>query len=88
MKKLFLLPLMAISLASCQTSGGYTQLKDKQVLTVCFGNNDISYFNEEYTYLAYKEIKNGIAVQQKKKDSELKTNTFKGNNITWVIWEN
>ena len=87
MKKLFLLPLMTISLVSCQTSG-LKQLKDHQVLTVCFGANDISYFKEEYAYLAYQEQSNGISVQYRRENEKIRTNTFKGKNITWVVWEN
>lgn len=87
MKKLFLLPLMAISLVSCETSG-YTQLKRNQVLTICFGANDLSYFNDQYTYLAYQEKSGGISVQHRKENDKIKVDTFKGKNISWVIWEN
>ena len=87
MRKLFLLPLLAISLVSCQT-GSYTQLKANQVLTICFGANEVSYFKEEYSYLAYKEISKGISVEYRKESTKTKTNTFKGNTISWVVWEN
>ena len=87
MRKLFLLPLMAISLVSCQTSD-YTQLKANQVLTICFGTNEVSYFKEEYSYLAYKEISKGISVEYRKESTKTKTNIFKGNTISWVVWEN
>lgn len=87
MRKLFLLPLLAISLVSCQT-GSYTQLKANQVLTVCFGTNDISYFKEEYAYLAYQEQSNGISVQYRRENEKIRINTFKGKNISWVVWEN
>lgn len=88
MKKLFLLPLMAISLVSCQTSD-YTQLKTKQVLTICYGGNlAISYFYEEYNYLAYQANQKSIKVKHRKEKEQIKVDTFQGQNITWVVWEN
>jgi hypothetical protein len=74
---------------SCQTSD-YTQLKTKQVLTICYGGNlAISYFYEEYDYLAYQvKSTQAIKVKHRKEHEQIKVDTFQGQNITWVVWEN
>lgn len=94
MKKLFLLPLLALSLSGCQKTievSRWYELNSQQSLTVTYGVKDISFLSGEYSSIAYKwECESSIAqveVRTKGLNNEkVVYTTFIGTNINIVVW--
>lgn len=93
MKKLFLLPIVILGLCSCATDTPATtwiKVSGNEVITVFYGSEYRSYFAENCDYLAYQHSNSyqTIKVKYHIKEQTQKVDTYMGNNLNIVVWEN
>ena len=90
MRKLFLLPLVAISLVGCSNDQSkWTSIYDPQAIKITYGSQVKEYGFYAYTTLAYSvnDAKTVVKVKYTKPNEESeKVDTFIGNNVSIVIW--
>ena len=94
MKKLFLLPLLTLTLMGCSknqaTSGEYQKVDKGRNLVVCIGDIErVNYYSDQYYLLEYQAISGDaftINVKyQTKVENPIKIDTYCGKTISYVI---
>lgn len=95
MKKLFLLPILALSMSGCSTDTtlvAWTELDSSAALTITYGTASTSFIGEEYSSVLYRWTNKSncvirVEVQTKSlKNENIANITFIGTNINIVVW--
>ena len=94
MKKLFLLPLLTLTLVGCSgnkaTSGEYQKVNKDQTFVVCVGDIErINYYGNQYYLLEYQAIGGEVFTvnvrYQKTQETPTKIDIYCGKTISYVI---
>lgn len=93
MKKLLLLPLVALSLVGCndKKSTGWVTIEKNETLTICYNSRYIDYVGNNYSLLQYNSVFDDGYTDLRVKFTDIygtqtKTHCFYGTNITYAVF--